>query len=46
MRKRKTKRIFTPVNNIKEFLEVLKKAGLTTPFEEETFKKVAATMLK
>ena len=28
------------------FLEALRKAGLTTPFEEETFKKVAATMRK
>jgi oligoendopeptidase F len=28
------------------FLEALKKAGLTTPFEEETFKKVSATMSK
>lgn len=28
------------------FLEALKKAGLTTPFEEETFKKVAAAMRK
>lgn len=28
------------------FLEALKKAGLTTPFETETFEKVAATMRK
>lgn len=28
------------------FLNALKKAGLTTPFEEETFKKVSATMRK
>lgn len=29
-----------------KFLEVLKKAGLTTPFEEETFRKVASTMTR